>query len=207
MQLAGKPSLIDPAKAVPRFRNTPLEFESIQVARIEGPTGQQIENLYQAYFEIQRALASDKLPGAEPVVALEQLAKQLLASEQVPEGMHESLETIQRQIPHLHHLPIDEARIKFKPVSHAVLVLSTRVRGARAERPFYHFFCPMVKQGEGDWLQADDLLRNPYWGSEMLRCGELVGTTPPNANPDAPEEEKAEQDVRRGTDPRQGDER
>ena len=171
MQLAGKPSLIDPTQAVRQFRNTPMEFETIQVTRVEGSAGQRIEDLYRAYFEIQRALAADKLPSAEPVGALEQLAEQLLDSEQVPQGVREQLETIQNQIPHLHHLSIEEARIKFKPVSHAVLTLSTRLRGAQAARPFYHFFCPMVKQGEGDWLQSEDLLSNPYWGSEMLRCG------------------------------------
>jgi RND family efflux transporter MFP subunit len=207
MQLAGKPSLIDPTQATPRIRNTPMEFESIEVARIEGPTGQQIEDLYRSYFDIQRALAADKLPNADAVSALEQLSGELLASEQVPNDVREQLKTIQSQIPHLHHLSIDEARVKFKPVSHAVLVLSTRVRGSQAERPFYHFFCPMVKQGEGDWLQSEDLLSNPYWGSEMLRCGELVRTIPPNANSDSPEEQGTEQDDLQGTDRRPGDER
>ena len=41
-----------------------------------------------------------------------------------------------------------------------------------------HMFCPMVKGGAGDWLQATKALRNPYYGSKMLTCGETVRTFP-----------------------------
>ncbi|MFZ9092603.1 MAG: hypothetical protein ACO3FE_21200, partial [Planctomycetaceae bacterium] len=64
---------------------------------------------------------------------------------------------------------------------HAVVTLATMIRGADATQPFNHFFCPMVKQGEGDWLQTEDQLSNPYWGSMMLRCGDLVRTIAPSA--------------------------
>ncbi|MCA9263490.1 MAG: efflux RND transporter periplasmic adaptor subunit [Planctomycetales bacterium] len=182
MQLAGKPSLIDPtrARATPKFRNQPLEFDAIQVARMEGITGTRIEELYRAYFEIQRALAADTVPPEQPVADLERLTRGLLAANQLPAGVDEQLQTIGENTPHLHHLSLDEARIRFKSISHAVVTLATKVRGTQAEQPFNHFFCPMVKQGEGDWLQADDLLSNPYWGSQMLRCGDLVRTIPPD---------------------------
>jgi Cu(I)/Ag(I) efflux system membrane fusion protein len=32
----------------------------------------------------------------------------------------------------------------------------------------------MVPGGGGDWMQPGGDLQNPYWGSEMLTCGELV---------------------------------
>jgi Cu(I)/Ag(I) efflux system membrane fusion protein len=39
------------------------------------------------------------------------------------------------------------------------------------------FHCPMAFDGEGgDWLQRGDVTANPYYGSEMLRCGSLVRT-------------------------------
>ena len=53
-------------------------------------------------------------------------------------------------------------------------------------------FCPMVKGGAGDWLQQNDVLRNPYYGSEMLECGERVRELLP-AN-DTTEREKVELD-------------
>ena len=33
--------------------------------------------------------------------------------------------------------------------------------------------------GGGDWLQSSSALLNPYFGSEMLRCGEKVHEFPP----------------------------
>lgn len=198
MQLAGKPSLIDPTRAVPKIRNTPLEFDEIQVAQIDGEAGQKIEGLYRAYFEIQQALASDTVPPEAPVETIERLSEEILTSPQLTDAVKEPLETIKSSVAHLHHLSLEEARTKFKPISHAVITLATRVRGANSQQPFNHFFCPMVKQGEGDWLQDDDLLSNPYYGSEMLRCGELVRTISPDATTDLPPEEQ-QQDHTEGT--------
>jgi hypothetical protein len=38
----------------------------------------------------------------------------------------------------------------------------------------------MVKK---NWLQADKEIRNPYYGSSMLKCGELVQASQPKAAP------------------------
>lgn len=183
MQLAGKPSLIDPTRGGPRFRNTPMEFQQIHVSLVGGPAGRQIEELFQAYFAIQQSLAADKTPPESPSLALECLAEQLLASGQLTKDAEDSVKQIKSHAPHLHHLALADARRKFKPISHAVVTLATQVRGSDAEQAFNQFFCPMVEQGEGDWLQPDDLLSNPYYGSQMLRCGELVRTIPPHDNP------------------------
>lgn len=182
MQLAGKPSLIDPGKRqkddgrrqTENDRKTPLLFETISISQIDGEAGEKIEMLYRAYFEIQRDLAHDTVPSEESVSTLAQLVADLLAAEELPDGVRDQLKAMNTNIPHLHHRSLEEARVKFKPISHAVVTLATQVRGKQATQPFHHFFCPMVKQGAGDWLQAEDLLRNPYYGSEMLQCGELV---------------------------------
>ena len=37
------------------------------------------------------------------------------------------------------------------------------------------FHCPMALDGEGaDWIQEGEETANPYYGSEMLRCGSLT---------------------------------
>ncbi len=181
MQLAGKPSLIDPTRYVSQFRNKPLGFESINVVQIEGATGEKLEQLYTTYFSVQKALAEDKLPSEKTVSDLSQLSKELLQADIFGEVSLEQLAKINENVPHLHHFSLDEARKKFKPISHAVVTLVTEIRGQEADRSFHHFFCPMVKQGEGDWLQAEDRLSNPYYGSQMLRCGELVRTISPKS--------------------------
>lgn len=179
MQLAGKPSLIDPTRYVqPKVRNTPMKFDSIDIARIEGLGGEELESLYQAYFAIQNQLASDKKPTGEAASQLFQLSQKLSSDSQFNETVRELLATIAKNSEHLHHLSLAEARKNFKPISHAVLQLATEVRGSLATNSFHQFFCPMVKGGEGDWVQPNDQLLNPYYGSEMLRCGEHVQEIP-----------------------------
>ncbi len=41
----------------------------------------------------------------------------------------------------------------------------------------YVQFCPMANEGEGGyWLAAEKEVRNPYYGDEMLNCGEVKET-------------------------------
>lgn len=38
----------------------------------------------------------------------------------------------------------------------------------------YRQTCPMVRGGSADWLAKEEQIANPYHGSRMLRCGEVV---------------------------------
>jgi membrane fusion protein, copper/silver efflux system len=53
--------------------------------------------------------------------------------------------------------------------------------GPRTSAGYLHMYCPMVPGGGGDWMQRKEPLRNPYWGSEMLECGEVVARHPEKA--------------------------
>ncbi|HCS50523.1 MAG TPA: metal transporter, partial [Planctomycetaceae bacterium] len=191
MQLAGKPSLINPTrytvKPQEKYRNTPMQFEEINVAKIEGETGEILEQIYQSYFEIQKTYSEDKLPQESSVSTLSKLAVELSREESLNEEVKQQIEIIVKNSPHLNHLELAASRQKFKQISHAILTLSTMVRGEQANQSFQHFFCPMVKQGEGDWLQSEGQLRNPYYGEEMLRCGELVRTIPVHSDMQQPD--------------------
>ena len=182
MQLAGKPSLIDPTRAVAQQpnRNTPLEFEHVHISEVDGLPGIQLEELYAAYFAIQQSLAEDAVPTAEQSTQLHELAKGLTTERSLPQPARSQLAEIVRHSEHLHHLSLKQARLdSFRPLSHAVVTLATQVRGSSARQPLTHLFCPMVPGGEGDWLQPGGEmqpheLRNPYWGATMLNCGEVV---------------------------------
>ena len=54
----------------------------------------------------------------------------------------------------------------------ANMVAIARVVKFTAE-PLYEAWCPMKKAG---WLSAEKEIRNPYYGSEMLTCGEIKST-------------------------------
>ena len=164
-----------------------MQFEEINVAKIEGETGEILEQIYQSYFEIQKTYSEDKLPQESSVSTLSKLAVELSREESLNEEVKQQIEIIVKNSPHLNHLELAASRQKFKQISHAILTLSTMVRGEQANQSFQHFFCPMVKQGEGDWLQSEGQLRNPYYGEEMLRCGELVRTIPVHSDMQQPD--------------------
>lgn len=185
MQLAGKPSLIDPSRAIAKAKELkgPLVFEQMVVTPIGGEAGQKLESLYTAYFEVQKALAADKTPPAAAAQSLHKAASELGKGATLPESSRKLLLEIAAKAEHLHHLDLTGARKAFKPVSQAVVTLATHVRSEGAQAPFTHFYCPMVPGGGGDWLQPDDGLLNPYFGSEMLRCGEKVQVFPVQGKP------------------------
>ena len=62
------------------------------------------------------------------------------------------------------------ARTAFGPLSEAVIEATKDSRGDAKVA-----FCPMVK---ASWLQKEATIRNPYYGSGMLTCGEFK--TPKN---------------------------
>jgi Cu(I)/Ag(I) efflux system membrane fusion protein len=93
--------------------------------------------------------------------------------------VREQLKSIAQHSEHLHHMTIEAARLDaFRPISHAIITLASRVRSGDAKQPFSHMFCPMVKRGGGDWLQPNADLKNPYFGSQMLTCGDVVQELP-----------------------------
>jgi Cu(I)/Ag(I) efflux system membrane fusion protein len=205
MQLAGKPSLFDPTRAmakqtVEKKSEGPLRFGAVNVASVPGDAGEKLESLYAAYFNVQQALAADIQPSAEAAQALHQTAATLAVNNELPESSSKLLGEIAAEAEHLHHLDLAGARKAFKPLSHAMVTLATQLRGQNAAQPFTHFFCPMVPGGGGDWLQDSDELLNPYFGSEMLRCGEKVEVfAPPPAAATEPSPHERSQHKHGGT--------
>lgn len=180
MQLAGKPSLIDPTRAIARKegRKGPLEFDPVTITPVLGEAGATLERLYESYFQVQQALAADQTPTSDVAQTVYKTARELSDDAGVPEASRVLLKSIATNSEHLHHMDLADARKAFKPISHAVIALATQVRGETAIQPFTHFYCPMVKGGGGDWLQSGGELLNPYYGSEMLRCGEKIAELP-----------------------------
>ena len=189
MQLAGNPSLIDPTRAIAaqRQRKTPLSFDQIDVATVGGETGRNLETLFDAYFRIQQALTADKKPSEADATSLHQKAVSLKEDDKLTDDARELLDNVIQHSEHLHHLDLEKARHEaFRPISHAIVTLASMIRGDSPDSKgttYHHMFCPMVKGGGGDWLQASDKLVNPYYGSKMLTCGEIAHRFPARGRP------------------------
>jgi membrane fusion protein, copper/silver efflux system len=182
MVLAGNPSLIDPTRGQEEAEPSegPLALEPQPTQRITGPTGEDLERLYQAYFAIAATLADDQTVPADQAAALHDLADRMAVAEDLSDNAQSLIAVIAEHSAPLDEVTIEEARVLFKPISKSILQLAAQARGAEAETSFIHFYCSMVPGGEGDWLQPSEPLANPYWGSKMLRCGINAGQLSPS---------------------------
>jgi RND family efflux transporter MFP subunit len=203
MQLAGKPSLIDPTRAIAKSseRKGPLAFEQVDVKPVGGATGEKLEALYDAYFQVQRLLADQQPPG-DMAQALHQAAVSLSNDAALPADAQAQVEHIVSHAAHLHHQDLVTARKDFKLISHAVVALAAQLRSESAQSAFTHFFCPMVPGGAGDWLQSENQPLNPYLERSMLRCGETIHVFPakgrPTSDADAPQTPAATAPLKKG---------
>jgi Cu(I)/Ag(I) efflux system membrane fusion protein len=179
MQLAGNPSLIDATVAkMISATNLPLQFDQWSARNITGDDGEQLEQLYLVYFDITQKLSSDKTPTRTSIETLNAISVALESSDATDWTAEEKelFSRISQHSQNLHELSLAKTRVEFKWISQSITPLATKVRGTDNPQPFYHFYCPMVKEGQGDWLQNSDRLTNPYRGVEMLRCGDLINT-------------------------------
>lgn len=65
---------------------------------------------------------------------------------------------------------IDQARMHFKELSDAAIPV------AKTEKTMHQMHCPMAMDGKGaHWLQKSaDEVQNPYMGTKMPHCGNMV---------------------------------
>lgn len=69
---------------------------------------------------------------------------------------------------------ISVQREHFIDVSNHVYAL---IKVSKQENPVYYQHCPMANDGKGaNWLSKESNVKNPYYGSMMLTCGEVVET-------------------------------
>ncbi len=77
---------------------------------------------------------------------------------------------------------LKDARNRFLPFSNGVVAFARQLRNDAPKFPslkIYH--CPMAPE-PGLWMQTQGPLRNPFFGSKMLRCGEDVTENAPTTN-------------------------
>jgi Cu(I)/Ag(I) efflux system membrane fusion protein len=139
-----------------------------QSATTNASPGTPAQNLVNAYIALQTKLAKDDAAGSKAAyvglqnalkakeLGLDAATQQKLSSA-VAKGAAAG--------------KIEDARTAFASVSDALLAyLGTSKNPLSASLTVAH--CPMALDNKGaKWLQLGDNLENPYFGSEMLRCG------------------------------------
>jgi Cu(I)/Ag(I) efflux system membrane fusion protein len=132
-----------------------------------------MEPILTEYLSIQEALASDQTEGIKPAVkTIEKLATKL-----------DPGDAAEAHAKHYKNLPQDivgacskmkeandigATRQAFKQLSKPISMWVTMAK-PKGKSVMY---CPMAEAG---WVQKGSTVANPYYGAEMLNCGEKVG--------------------------------
>ena len=152
-----------PANPAPTVTQAPAPEEAKHLDRLQP--------LALALADGATALAADDFAGYQKVLPnIRTTLTAYLAVEAA--GPSESLKQFEKYT--VDRADLKAARRDFEPLSTAVadLVRGTRLHGAEQFRIFQ---CPMAPVlGTGRWLQRTADLRNPFFGSAMLTCGEEI---------------------------------
>jgi hypothetical protein len=117
--------------------------------------------IVKSYLEIQAQLASDRFEGVKsPAQSIATEAKGLGTGGADLEKAANALEAAS---------DIKSAREAFGALSDAVIALAKTDAWQDAASGLRLVYCSMAKRS---WLQRDEQIRNPYFGTQMLTCGE-----------------------------------
>lgn len=136
-----------------------------------------------AYLQTQALLATDELDAARAKLgALADLANAVSLS--APKQTRKAWEEVASDL--VGHARQGQAseddgalRSAFELVSEEVTTL-LRLFGNPMPEPLRVAYCPMAFDNQGaEWIQREETVSNPYYGSAMLRCGDVRGTLMP----------------------------
>lgn len=116
------------------------------------------QGVVDSYLKIHAALAGDTLEGVS--AALESLVTQ---AKQI--GGPAGGQVVKAAGAVGAAKDVNAAREAFKPLSEAVIAIVKQDPKGHEVKLAY---CPMA---DASWLQTDEQIRNPYYGSSMLTCG------------------------------------
>ena len=179
MQISAKPSMMMPSGGGGggghNHGGSPSSMGSMEMKdSVPGGFVEDLDSVYTAYLDAQERLADDDLSGY--LDAAMQLDRSV-ESVRVVGLVGESLGTWRRVASKLSQespaTTMDAARLNFERMSEAIMELQDRF-GNAADETIYTAYCPMAFDFKGaKWIQRGQEINNPYFGSEMLRCGDI----------------------------------
>ncbi len=200
MQIAAKPSMMNPEGGVAMTGHAghgdmgesapktspaeqPAQNPSTQSQKLL-PVNEQfrvtLNQIFKSYFEAHSALAGDDRKTA--VKALSTLNKTTAAATGKKSGLKTQAkpewaklrEMLLNDLKHLKHwTSIKAVRKGFEALSATVIKLE-QTFGHSGDKYYYKVFCPMINENKGAyWLQLSATVKNPFYGSKMLDCGEI----------------------------------
>ena len=128
------------------------------------------------YFTLKDALVGDDTKkAAQAGTKLMATLKAFDTKSYTKEEQKELADIIEDATEHAEHIAesaIDHQREHFKTLSKDI---TDMVAITGTKNTLYEQFCPMYDKGSA-WLSPSNEVRNPYYGSKMLKCGKVQKT-------------------------------
>lgn len=138
----------------------------------------QLKGMVEAYIDLKDALvASDASQASTKAKIVDAQLKEVDGTElndDAKQAWKKWSAEISSKLAKIHSTKsISTQRMAFSPVSDD-LYRAVRSFGVKDLGAYYQF-CPMAQNGKGaHWMSEDQAIRNPYYGSKMMKCGKTV---------------------------------
>lgn len=159
------------------FSANTIQAHSIktEISTIEDVDSTQLQSVYDAYFTVKDALIKSdaKLTSAKAkdlLTAITAVKMDKLKSDEHTAWMKvmKKLAADAKSISTSSDLK--KQRETFKSLSKSTYEL---IKVSKSSQVVYKQYCPMA---DADWLSKEKAVKNPYYGSSMLTCGNVVET-------------------------------
>ncbi|MBS7255601.1 DUF3347 domain-containing protein [Flavobacterium branchiicola] len=142
---------------------------------IEVLTSTELQPVYDAYFTVKDALikSDSKLTSAKAATLLTAITA--VKMDKLKSNEHTVWMKVMKKLTAdaksiSSTTDLKKQRETFKSLSKSTYDL---IKVSSPEQPIYKQYCPMA---DADWLSKEKAVKNPYYGSSMLTCGNVVET-------------------------------
>jgi Cu(I)/Ag(I) efflux system membrane fusion protein len=150
-----------------------------EIIKVPDEFREQIRPVVEKYLSLHEALAGDDMGRAvasakSTIKALSGIDMNLLIDKPHDLWMDRSTKMNKALVAIQKATDIDDARKAFETLSNELIAVVKQFDISENQQLF-RIYCPMSFNNKGaDWLQADNEIRNPYFGASMLKCGEVT---------------------------------
>ena len=160
--------------------NSGNEKEKLKKEMISDQAKKELRPMFYSYFKLKDYLVQDNFDkavqsGMDMNKALDNISMGIFNGEAHIIWMKYQ-PTLKNNLQHIDQMKsIDDLRNAFIGISSAMIALSESFGSLNGEVYVQH--CPMADNHKGaDWLSKEKNIKNPYFGSAMLACGEVKET-------------------------------
>jgi len=182
VQLSGRPSMMSPDGGggnVGHQHGTitpaaPISFEKVSLS---AKAKKALEPLFTDYFSFKEHLADDNFDQGKSAAmsfktTLEKINEKSFEGESLKQWQQFQANLANNSQHLAHATDLENLRKQFQQISEVMVALVSSF-GSPSDEIFVQH-CPMANNDNGaDWLSLSKEIKNPYFGSAMLRCGEV----------------------------------